>query len=170
MSAPATWHGTALVVGETGLLIRGPSGAGKTALALALVERASARGRYAALVADDRVVLEVHHGRLSARPPAALAGLAERRGRGILAVPHAPAAVVGLVVDLEETVARMPEEAAFSVDILGCRLARQPVPVRALAAAVPLAEAALAALEGPLQRGTALRRIFDCLLRSGSDW
>jgi serine kinase of HPr protein (carbohydrate metabolism regulator) len=46
-------HATALVVGTTGLLITGPSGAGKTTLALRLIALARSRGLYADLIADD---------------------------------------------------------------------------------------------------------------------
>ena len=59
MSAtPAGWtalHATAVVVGESGVLLRGPSGAGKSSLALALIWAARERAGFAALVADDRV-------------------------------------------------------------------------------------------------------------------
>lgn len=48
-------HGTAAVVGEAGVLIRGASGAGKSSLALALVDAAAARGLFARLVGDDRI-------------------------------------------------------------------------------------------------------------------
>ena len=41
----ASLHATAVVHGESGVLILGPSGSGKSALALALMARASARGR-----------------------------------------------------------------------------------------------------------------------------
>ena len=47
-------HATALVVGESGVLLRGPSGAGKSSLALALIWAARERAVFAALIADDR--------------------------------------------------------------------------------------------------------------------
>ena len=46
-------HASTLVVREAGILIRGPSGAGKTRLALGLVEQARLAGGFARLVADD---------------------------------------------------------------------------------------------------------------------
>src|SRR5262245_61986603 len=80
-AAPLLVHGSAVAWGGRGLLILGASGRGKSALALAL----TATG--AALVADDRVEI-VRRGRaLVARAPAALAGLVEARGIGILPVP-----------------------------------------------------------------------------------
>lgn len=129
MSAP-TCHANAVVVGAAGVLIRGPSGAGKSALARRLVDTATAEGGFASLVADDRVVLAACNGRLVARVPAAIAGLAELRCRGIVALPHEPAAVVRLVVDIlgEGAAERLPEPAALMTEILGVTLPRQPVP------------------------------------------
>jgi HPr kinase/phosphorylase len=94
-------HASAVLVGARAVLIRGPAGAGKSRLALALLD-AAATGLlpFARLVGDDRVHLEACHGRLLVRPVAALAGLIEVRGAGIRRVPHEPAAVVGWVVDL----------------------------------------------------------------------
>ena len=143
-----TVHAGAVLLGAAGVLLRGPSGAGKSALALALVERFRGRGRFAALVADDRVQLSVHHGRLVARAPERLAGLVERWGRGILSVPHEEACVLRLVVDCldAEALERMPEPGALTVEIAGITLPRQPVPARQLAFACPLVEDALHAV------------------------
>ena len=52
--APAL-HATAVIHGDSGVLILGPSGSGKSALALALIARASDAGLFGALVGDDRV-------------------------------------------------------------------------------------------------------------------
>src|SRR5262245_7740837 len=97
-------HASAVLVGARAVLIRGPAGAGKSRLALALID--AARGgqlAFAALVGDDRVHLEAVHGRLLVRPAATLAGLVEVRGLGIRRLPIEPVAVVGLVVDLAAT-------------------------------------------------------------------
>lgn len=128
MSAP-TLHATALVVGDTGLLIRGASGAGKSALALLLIEAARREGRFARLVADDRVVAQARNGRLVAKPPETLAGRIEARGRGIMPVPHEPAAVIRLVVDIvgAEALERLPEAASRHVEIGGISLPRQAI-------------------------------------------
>lgn len=98
MTAPANVHGTAIVIGTTGLLFLGPSGAGKSAVALACLDEARARGLFAALVSDDQVLLSVAGGRLIARAPAAIAGLAEVRGAGIIQVPTIEAAVLARAV------------------------------------------------------------------------
>ena len=112
--APAFLHATALVVGEAGVVIEGRSGIGKTSAALALLRYARAAGDFAALVADDRVELEAAGGRLIARPHAAIAGLVERRGLGLMAIAHEPACVVCLVVrlvDPQDLQPRLPEAA-----------------------------------------------------------
>lgn len=119
-------HGGAVVLGETGVLIRGASGSGKSSLGEALVLEARRAGRFGALVADDRVILAVRHGRLLARPHPRLAGLVERRGLGIAPVAHEPACVIGLAVDLVEPAeaARLPEPDQRYATISGVRLDR----------------------------------------------
>lgn len=135
-----TTHATAVVIGETGVLIRGASGAGKTALAFALIDAAHRDGLFAAFIADDRVALESAGGRLIARVPETIAGRAERRGHGIEDVAFVPAALIRLIVDIEpdEHIERMPEEASRHVDIEGIHLARIAVPRRSNAVSVPL--------------------------------
>lgn len=122
MKGAADIHGVALVLGEDGLLIRGPAGAGKTSLALELIARARAQGVFGRLVADDRVLLRARGGRLIASPHPAIAGRFEMRGIGIVAAPHLPEAVVRLVVDLDPSAPRMPEEAREET-LAGIRLA-----------------------------------------------
>jgi HPr kinase/phosphorylase len=118
---PDNVHATAVVVGETGILIRGRSGRGKSALALALLELAHDRGLFARLIGDDRVLLEAKGGRmLLSGAPEAL-GLIERRGYGLEGRAVEPNAVARLVVDLldeGETAARMPK-ASEGVATLG---------------------------------------------------
>ena len=96
-----TIHATAVLCGARAVLIRGPAGAGKSRLAMALID-AAATGliRFARLIGDDRVHIEPVHGRLLVRSPAALSGLVEVRLIGIRRVACEPVAVVGLVVDL----------------------------------------------------------------------
>jgi len=144
MSQP-TIHATAVVIGEAGVLIRGAPGAGKTSLAFALVDAARRDGLYAAFIADDRVALAAVNGRLVARCPETIAGLAERRGRGIEPVEHVPAAVIRLVADLvaAEAVIRLPEAAEEEVEIDGVRLARQAIPAQQTAISLSLLFTAL---------------------------
>ncbi len=98
-------HGTVVALAGRGVLLRGPSGSGKSDLALRLIDRG------ALLVADDRVDLAVRRGRLIAAAPRILAGLIEARGVGIVAAPNRARAEIVLVVDLaaRERVERMPE-------------------------------------------------------------
>jgi HPr kinase/phosphorylase len=96
-------HGAAVAVAGRGVLILGGSGSGKSALALAMI------GRGAALVADDRVVLERRGGALVARAPATIAGLIEARGVGILRLPALAEAPLVAAVDLDRAAARMPQ-------------------------------------------------------------
>jgi serine kinase of HPr protein (carbohydrate metabolism regulator) len=126
------------------VLIRGPSGSGKSRLALALMEAArSSLLPFARLVGDDRVHLEAQHGRLLVRPHSSLAGLIEVRGFGIRRVPYEPVAVVGLVVDLADPDAqRMPAEDASWTEIAGVRLPRLAVASDAEARTLVLASLA----------------------------
>ena len=120
-----TIHATCVVIGEAGVLIRGPSGGGKSRLAQELLAAAEAVGRFARLVSDDRTALAARHGRLVARSVAAIAGQIEVRGVGIVATPFESAAVVRLVVDCGETPgARHPEESEGATEIEGVRLPR----------------------------------------------
>ena len=97
-----------MLVGPRAVLIRGPSGSGKSRLAYALIQ--TSRLPFARLVGDDRVHVEAIHGRLLVRPAAMLAGLIEVRGLGLRRLPYEPVAVVGLVADLEAPEAeRLPE-------------------------------------------------------------
>jgi HPr kinase/phosphorylase len=85
MAQSATVHASAVLVGARAVLIRGPSGSGKSRLALELIERrAPASLPSHGLVGDDRVHLEAAGGRLLVRPAEALAGLIEVRGVGLL--------------------------------------------------------------------------------------
>lgn len=94
MSGPSNVHGTAIVIGTTGLLFTGPSGTGKSAVALHCVEEARTRGLFAAMVGDDQVLVSAAGGRLVARAPASIAGIAEVRGAGIVPVETIEAAIL----------------------------------------------------------------------------
>lgn len=77
------------------VLITGASGSGKSALAVMLM----ALG--ARLVADDGVLLHPRRGRLIATCPAALEGLIEARGVGLLRAQPLPEAQLVAVVDMD---------------------------------------------------------------------
>ena len=124
-----TTHASAVLTGATAILIRGPSGTGKSRLALALIEAAGCGTlSFARLVADDRTALDAVSGRLLARPAPVLAGLIEVRGLGIRRLPYEPVAAVGFVVDLgSPDAARLPQAAANMTEILGVALPRIPI-------------------------------------------
>jgi serine kinase of HPr protein (carbohydrate metabolism regulator) len=139
-----TVHASAVLAGARAVLIRGPAGAGKSQLALALMHAAeTGLLRFARLIGDDRVHLEARHGRLLVRTAPALAGLLEVHGLGIRRFDYEPMAVVGLVVDLAAADAeRLP--AADTAMISGIELPRLAVaagasPLPAVLAALRLA-------------------------------
>ena len=117
------------------MLIRGPSGSGKSQLALGLIEAAQCGALLCArLVADDRAHLQASGGRLLVRPAGTLAGLIEVHGVGLLRLPHEPRAVVGLVVDLAAADAeRLPAPESRRTEIFGISLPRLAVASGALA-------------------------------------
>ncbi|SFH69014.1 HPr kinase/phosphorylase [Albimonas pacifica] len=85
-------EGGEAAAGFAAALILGPSGAGKSSLALELISRG------ARLVADDRCHLRAGPAGLAASAPAAIAGLIEARGVGLIPLhPLAEARVVAAV-------------------------------------------------------------------------
>ena len=140
-------HATCVAIAGNGILLRGPSGHGKSDLALRLIDGG------AFLVADDQVVLETEAGCLVARAPAPIAGKLEVRGLGPVSVDSVPLAPIRLVVDLTpgEMIERLPEQQVAS--ILGVSLpvmtldpfhASAPAKVRVALASLTNASAALA--------------------------
>ncbi|MFI5011733.1 MAG: HPr kinase/phosphorylase [Hyphomicrobiales bacterium] len=132
-------HASCVVIGESGILVRGPSGSGKSSFAAVLLSQARGRGVFAAWVADDRVLVRSRGRRLIAAPHPAIAGRFEARGLGILRAPHERSAVLRLVVDLEEAVERLPAAVALSTTVAGVALRRLPL----VAGRVGLYEASL---------------------------
>lgn len=93
-------HGSCAARAGAGVLLIGPPGCGKSDLLLRLLDRGFV------LVADDRV--EIDDG--VARAPAALAGLLEIRGLGIIRLPHLAAVRLALAARLAagQEVERLP--------------------------------------------------------------
>ena len=144
MTTEPSIHATAVLIGARAVLIRGPSGSGKSQLAWALIQAAqnSPHGPlpFARLVGDDRVHLEAAGGRLLVRPAPALAGLIEVRGLGIRQLPYETVAQVGLVVDLAATdAARFPTGGHDRTSVSGI-----PLPRLAVAPPAPALPAVLA--------------------------
>ena len=109
-------HATCVELAGTGILLRGPSGSGKSDLALRLIDGG------ARLVADDRVMIETDEDGLIASPAPSLAGLVEVRGLGIARVPNVKSVHLDLVVDLtpQNEIERLPEPG--SCRLLGVEL------------------------------------------------
>lgn len=106
-------HATTVAVDGRGVVIRGASGSGKSALGLQLM----AYG--ARLVADDRTILDAAAGHPVASCPAQIRGMIEARGVGLLRADPAPPTPVVLVVDLDRKPdARLPS--AEPITMLGC--------------------------------------------------
>lgn len=125
----ASVHASAVLVGNRAVLIRGPSGSGKSRLAFDLI-LAGRSGQIppAMLVGDDRVHLDACRGQLSVRPASELAGLIEIRGLGIRHCDFTEEAIVGLVVDLSAADAeRLPPPDALETLICGVRIPRIPL-------------------------------------------
>jgi len=120
------WHGGLVarsVRGQwIGALIEGPSGIGKSDLAMRALELG------ATLVADDRVILWRSGGRLYGRAPVALSGLLEIRGVGIVRRTPRGLVEVSLVIACQsgpQSVERYPEQRI--VERMGVRLPLRPL-------------------------------------------
>ena len=103
-----------MAFGRNAVLIIGPSGSGKSGLALQLM----AVG--ARLIADDGVILRPRDGVAVATAPAPLRGLIEARGVGLLAADAQASGLVRLVADLGHTEdMRLPPRRY--VNLVGCK-------------------------------------------------
>lgn len=91
-------HASCAARETVGVLLTGPAGCGKSDLLLRLLDRGFV------LVADDRVDIEDG----VASPPAALVGLLEVRGLGIMRMPYLPRCHLALAVALDGATERLP--------------------------------------------------------------
>src|SRR5262249_59747688 len=111
-SEPSVTRGRGVAIntaaGLRAVLIRGPSGSGKSDLGLRLID-AGAR-----LVADDQSELQRHGEFVIVRSPAAIAGLIEVRGVGIVRVESLAEAPLALIADLlpPDAIERLPARAS----------------------------------------------------------
>ncbi|MDF1747557.1 MAG: HPr kinase/phosphatase C-terminal domain-containing protein [Alphaproteobacteria bacterium] len=97
-------HGTTIAIDGRGILLRGVSGAGKSDLALRMIDAG------AELVADDQTTLTVDAGTLYAQAPEQLQGRIEVRGVGIMTLPYRTKVAVELLADLTQgPIDRLPD-------------------------------------------------------------
>jgi HPr kinase/phosphorylase len=146
-AARVTLHGTVVALGEEGVLLLGKPGAGKSDLALRLIDEGGL------LVADDQVRMARRGESLIASAPPALAGRLEIRGIGIVRAAAKPEAALAVVVQLETEalIERLPDEETH--DILGVRLPLYHIdPVAASATARVRMALREAALRGNVRR------------------
>lgn len=112
---PVLIHATAVALpregGWDGVLLRGPSGSGKSDLALRLIDEG------ARLIADDQTELCVDETTVSLRAPARIADRLEVRGLGLVAVRSVDQARLVLVAELAPAadIERLPEPQAVTL-------------------------------------------------------
>ncbi len=116
VSGGALMYGTVVALDGWGVVLRGKSGSGKSDLALRLIDGG------AVLVADDQIQLVLSGGLVHASAPAAIAGLLEVRGVGVVPMPARARVPLALIVNLVplEDVPRLPD--AKMENILGLDL------------------------------------------------
>jgi len=136
MSEKINIHATCVAVNGHGVLLLGESGAGKSDVALMLLDGG------AQLVADDRTILFAKAATLHAKAPASIQGLLEIRGVGIVQRPARASVRVRLVVRLGKEGARLPRRGFYrKLDCevpqiaLNPRFASTPAKIRAALAA-----------------------------------
>jgi serine kinase of HPr protein (carbohydrate metabolism regulator) len=99
-----TLHASTVARDGRAVVITGPSGSGKSDLALRLLDRGFI------LISDDRTIVKRDGNRLVASPPANIAGKLEIRGIGIVDMEAAGDAPVALLVELTGDIQRLPDE------------------------------------------------------------
>lgn len=104
-----TIHASCIAVKGRGVLIAGPSGSGKSDLALRLIDRG------AILVSDDYTFVTRLGAVLEARAPDTIAGRIEVRGIGIVAREAVESVSVALYIEASVAPERMPEATTFTI-------------------------------------------------------
>src|SRR3954447_2027763 len=100
-----TMHASTVAIDGRGVMLEGPSGSGKSDLALRLIDRG------ASLVSDDYTIVAARGGRLRATAPERIAGKLEIRGVAIVELPALTDVPLCLVAELDEAPERLPEAA-----------------------------------------------------------
>jgi serine kinase of HPr protein (carbohydrate metabolism regulator) len=121
-------HASTVATGGRAVLITGPSGSGKSDLALRLLDRGFT------LVSDDQTLVRREDDRLIASAPPNIAGKLEIRGIGIVETDHAGDTQIALWVELTSDIQRMPDDSRER-PILGIPL--PVISIDAMAASAP---------------------------------
>jgi HPr kinase/phosphorylase len=122
-------HATALSIHGHGVVLIGPSGSGKSDLALRLIDRG------ALLISDDAVIVERSESGPILRCAPNIQGKLEVRGLGIIAMPFVDAVPLRLCVDLAPTPERLPDApvmtfAGFDVPFLALSAFEASAPLK----------------------------------------
>ena len=123
-----TVHASTVATEGRAVLISGPSGSGKSDLALRLLDRGFT------LVSDDQTIVRLEGDRLVASPPPNIAGKLEIRGIGIVDMDNLTDVPVALLVELTSDIQRMPDDSRER-PILGVSLPL--ISIDAMAASAP---------------------------------
>ncbi|MGI8704892.1 MAG: HPr kinase/phosphorylase [Sphingomicrobium sp.] len=97
-------HASTVAIGGRAVLITGPSGSGKSDLALRLLDRGFT------LVSDDQTIVRRDGERLLASAPPQIAGKLEIRGIGIVEMEAESDVPVALLVELTSDIQRLPDD------------------------------------------------------------
>ena len=123
-------HASCISIDEQAVLIEGPSGSGKSDIALRLIDRG------AVLVSDDYTIVIRDGGRLIARTPRTIAGRIEVRGIGIIEMPYEDDVEIVLIIQAENTPLRMPEPqirniSGIAIPVIALNLLQSSAPIKA---------------------------------------
>ena len=110
-----TLHASTVALDGRAVVISGPSGSGKSDLALRLIDRGFV------LVSDDQTIVRKDGDRIVATAPPTIAGKLEVRGIGIVEMERAENVPIALAVELTSEIQRLPDDSRERM-ILGIHL------------------------------------------------